>query len=70
MADYDDSDATSDEDDNNIPRNPADLDGAPDLTQLLHLEMPNVTHNIRCRYDKKEIYTRCERAPSYRTSSA
>jgi len=40
-----------------IKKNPPELDGVPDLSQLLYLEMPNVVHNLKCRYDQKKIYT-------------
>jgi len=38
-------------------RNPPELDGVADLSSLLYLDMPNVVHNLKCRYDKNEIYT-------------
>mmetsp|Transcript_2209 Transcript_2209/g.4244 ORF Transcript_2209/g.4244 Transcript_2209/m.4244 type:complete len:640 (+) Transcript_2209:68-1987(+) len=37
--------------------NPKELDGVADLSQLLYLEMPNVVHNLKCRYDDDNIYT-------------
>lgn len=33
-----------------ILRNPPELDGVPDLSQLIHLDMPNVLHNLKHRY--------------------
>ena len=41
-------------------RNPPELDGVPDLSQLIYLDMPNVLHNLEYRYckmPKKYCYT-------------
>ena len=40
--------------------NPQELDGVPDLSQLIYMEMPNVLHNVRHRYcdmKVKKCYT-------------
>eukprot|EP00457_Paulinella_chromatophora_P000540 gb/GEZN01000540.1/.p1 GENE.gb/GEZN01000540.1/~~gb/GEZN01000540.1/.p1 ORF type:complete len:1260 (-),score=321.89 gb/GEZN01000540.1/:281-4060(-) len=37
--------------------NPASLDGVPDLCMLTHLGELNVLHNLKCRYEKKDVYT-------------
>ena len=41
-------------------RNRPELDGAPDLSQLVYLDMPNVLHNLKYRYKEmstKQCYT-------------
>jgi len=38
-------------------KNPQNLDGVPDLCQLLYLDEPNVLHNLEYRYKKSKIYT-------------
>ncbi|OLY79192.1 Myosin-2B [Smittium mucronatum] len=38
-------------------RNPLILDGINDLTNLSHLNEPSVLHDLKCRFDKKKIYT-------------
>lgn len=37
--------------------NPPHLDGVPEMSALIHLEAPNVLHNLECRYKQGEIYT-------------
>ncbi|GAB5355370.1 hypothetical protein AAMO2058_000200100 [Amorphochlora amoebiformis] len=37
--------------------NPKELDGVSDLSELLYLDMPNVVHNLKYRYNEKKIYT-------------
>ena len=40
--------------------NPSELDGVPDLSQLIYLDMRNVLHNLQYRYckmDRKFCYT-------------
>lgn len=37
--------------------NPAHLDGVGDMSLLIHLDAPNVLHNLVCRYNNREIYT-------------
>lgn len=44
-------------DDGPFQPNPKSLDGVPDLCMLTYLGELNVLHNLKCRYEKKEIYT-------------
>lgn len=37
--------------------NPVHLDGVGDMSLLIHLDAPNVLHNLVCRYNNREIYT-------------
>eukprot|EP00736_Rhodelphis_marinus_P011328 Rmarinus@m.2627 len=37
--------------------NPSNQDGVPDNTMLMHLNEPCVLHNIRCRFQRDQIYT-------------
>ena len=50
----------SNNNDEEILKNPPELDGVPDLSQLIYLDMPNVLHNLEYRYCKmtnKHCYT-------------
>ena len=39
------------------PVNPKSQDGVADNTELMYLREPHMLHNLRCRFERNEIYT-------------